>query len=125
MNGKKRIVSVTLEKPQSDFLDSIFETYGTKATDLFRSLLQKRMEEEEERQRPQIVYYGSGGSFTPRISTDYPISSSVATGKKTQEIASMIGTNSEMKALIEQTDGNPRRALKKVIREDRQVKSGR
>ncbi len=111
---KKRIVSVTLEKPQSDFLDKIFETYGTKATDLFRSLLQKRMEDEEERQRPQINYYGSGGNYNPKISGDATIPSFIPKGKKVEEVAFMAETNSEMASIIEKTEGKPQKILRKI-----------
>ena len=85
---------------------------GMKRTELVRKFIVDDMEKRKELEKPQIVYYQTETT----LPSNKPLPT-VVTSRRPIEMAGMMSANAEVKRIIEQTGGNPRRALKKVIRE--------
>ena len=111
LSDDKLIITVIVKgNMKSHVLDRV-EELGMKRAAFVRRLIADDMEKCKENERPQIVYYGAETTFP----SSRPLPK-IMTSKKPKEMTAMMSTNAEMKRLIEETDGNPRKALKKVIR---------
>jgi hypothetical protein len=111
LSEDKIVISVALTGNMKEHFLMRQNEWGLKRTELIRKFIAEDMENCKDKERPQINYY----STETTLPSSNPLPK-IMTSKKPAEMAGMMGTNAEMKRLIESTGGNPRKALKKVIR---------